>query len=644
MGTLMSILENNINAVFDHNLKEQLKKVNQTYQIVQGDDNLDINIIDGGGYRLYDKPLEELNKTLNLYNDKYLLYPVLFFYGFGNGILYKALLQNLNHKIILVFEPDVNIIYTMFKMIDFSKELKENRLLLLDPNNENINDLKNLFLNNLIFNFLRTYFLEIHCDYYDDKYQEEILKLNSLIQDAIKENIISIGDDPLDTLQGIKHFIQNIPKMIANPSYKELLNKRKNLSETAIIVSTGPSLTKQLSLLKQYQNKASIFCADSAYPILAKANIKPDYVFSLERTDFTSEFFNHDFGEFDKDILFVIKSVTHPNTIKYLEKNKRKYMIVSTPEYFFKYCSLNDFGYFNMGWSVAHMACYLSVHLKHSNIIFIGQDLAYNDIGESHPKDYQNSSTFETDTYEHIDVLGYGGIGYVKTHKTWIFFKKILENDILTFNKMNIKIYNCTEGGARINGTIEEPFKQVCEKLLKKDLNKPFIKLENLNLNKQNELLLKAYFKIIKSIRQYENLKKELCERNISINKNLLHIDNLDIQNSIHMFEFILKQIDAIKTSIYRCGLLNGPLIRQFELNLARIYVLNPKTQEDSYNKSMLWIKEHLDWIKLIIAHIDSQKEVLQRSVVTTKDELIEKGFLNLVEKIEQRTLRNVNF
>ncbi|AJC93008.1 putative motility accessory factor [Campylobacter subantarcticus LMG 24377] len=640
----MSILENNINAVFDHNLKEQLKKVNQTYQIVQGDDNLDINIIDGGGYRLYDKPLEELNKTLNLYNDKYLLYPVLFFYGFGNGILYKALLQNLNHKIILVFEPDVNIIYTMFKMIDFSKELKENRLLLLDPNNENINDLKNLFLNNLIFNFLRTYFLEIHCDYYDDKYQEEILKLNSLIQDAIKENIISIGDDPLDTLQGIKHFIQNIPKMIANPSYKELLNKRKNLSETAIIVSTGPSLTKQLSLLKQYQNKASIFCADSAYPILAKANIKPDYVFSLERTDFTSEFFNHDFGEFDKDILFVIKSVTHPNTIKYLEKNKRKYMIVSTPEYFFKYCSLNDFGYFNMGWSVAHMACYLSVHLKHSNIIFIGQDLAYNDIGESHPKDYQNSSTFETDTYEHIDVLGYGGIGYVKTHKTWIFFKKILENDILTFNKMNIKIYNCTEGGARINGTIEEPFKQVCEKLLKKDLNKPFIKLENLNLNKQNELLLKAYFKIIKSIRQYENLKKELCERNISINKNLLHIDNLDIQNSIHMFEFILKQIDAIKTSIYRCGLLNGPLIRQFELNLARIYVLNPKTQEDSYNKSMLWIKEHLDWIKLIIAHIDSQKEVLQRSVVTTKDELIEKGFLNLVEKIEQRTLRNVNF
>lgn len=643
----MSILENNINAVFDHNLKEQLKKVNQTYQIVQGDDNLDINIIDGGGYRLYDKPLEELNKTLNLYNDKYLLYPVLFFYGFGNGILYKALLQNPNHKIILVFEPDVNIIYTMFKVIDFSQELKENRLLLINPKNLNKYSLKNLCSNNYMFNFLRTYFLEIHCDYYDGKYQEEILKLNSLIQDAIRESIFSHGNSPVDYLQGIKHFIQNIPKMIANPSYKELLNKRKNLSDTAIIVSTGPSLTKQLPLLKQYQNKASIFCADSAYPILAKANIKPDYVFSLERTDFTSEFFNHDFGEFDKDILFIVKSVVHLNTIKYLEKKKSyggNYTIISNPSNFIVNVKLNHFGYFGMGHSVAHMAYTLASYLNHKNIVLIGQDLAYNDIGESHPKDYQNSSTFETDTYEHMDVLGYGGKDMVKTHCIWLWFKSTLENLIVT-NKFLIT-YNCTEGGARINGAIEEPFKQVCEKLLKKDLNKPFTKLENLNLNKQNELLLKAYYRINKDIQICEKLSKNFNDELELVSND---VDLTGYQNNKELLENIMHQINTIKTKVEGllmhslCEVLN-PLIRQFELNLARIYVLNPKTQEDSYNKSMLWIKEHLDWIKLIIAHIDSQKEVLQRSIVTTKDELIEKGFLNLVEKIEQRALKNVNF
>ncbi|MEE6616748.1 6-hydroxymethylpterin diphosphokinase MptE-like protein, partial [Campylobacter coli] len=81
-----------------------------------------------------------------------------------------------------------------------------------------------------------------------------------------------------DALQGIEQFVYNLPQMITHPSYKELLSKRKGISDTAIIVSTGPSLTKQLPLLKKYASKATIFCADSSYPILAKHGIKPDYV------------------------------------------------------------------------------------------------------------------------------------------------------------------------------------------------------------------------------------------------------------------------------------------------------------------------------------------------------------------------------
>ncbi|MCR2096045.1 6-hydroxymethylpterin diphosphokinase MptE-like protein, partial [Campylobacter upsaliensis] len=81
--------------------------------------------------------------------------------------------------------------------------------------------------------------------------------------------------------------------------------KRRNISKNAIIVSTGPSLMKQLPLLKEYREKALIFCADSAYPILAKHNIKPDFVCMVERSDFTAEFFNHDFGDFDEGVCFI---------------------------------------------------------------------------------------------------------------------------------------------------------------------------------------------------------------------------------------------------------------------------------------------------------------------------------------------------
>ncbi|EJD5867819.1 motility associated factor glycosyltransferase family protein, partial [Campylobacter jejuni] len=136
-----------------------------------------------------------------------------------------------------------------------------------------------------------------------------------------------------------------------------------NLSDTAIIVSTGPSLTKQLPLLKKYANKATIFCADSSYPILAKHGIKPDYVCMLERKAITAEFFNHDFGEFDNGICFIIKSIVHPNAINYLTKKTDNFTIVSTYASFIQYLKLDYFGYFNMGFSVAHMACYLSLHL-----------------------------------------------------------------------------------------------------------------------------------------------------------------------------------------------------------------------------------------------------------------------------------------
>ncbi|EAJ5972913.1 motility associated factor glycosyltransferase family protein, partial [Campylobacter coli] len=279
--------------------------------------------------------------------------------------------------------------------------------------------------------------------------------------------IVSHGNDPLDALQGIEQFVYNLPSMITHPSYKELLSKRKGISDTAIIVSTGPSLTKQLPLLKKYASKATIFCADSSYPILAKHGIKPDYVCMLERTEITAEFFNNDFWEFDKDIVFIVKSVTHPHTIKYLQKNNRAFILVSTYASFIQYLKLDYFGYFNMGFSVAHMACYLSLHLNHKNIIFIGQDLAYAENGNSHPDDYQNSANYESQMYEHILTEAYGGKGEVKTHHVWLMFKQNLEQDIEKIQKyLDTKVYNCTEGGARIKGAIEKPFLWACENLL----------------------------------------------------------------------------------------------------------------------------------------------------------------------------------
>ncbi|EKZ8879653.1 motility associated factor glycosyltransferase family protein [Campylobacter jejuni] len=637
--TQKELFNKNIEALSNILLKESLKKIKSSkFELILGKDNLDINLKDTSDNTfLYENVIDELNSMLNTYNDKYLLYPVLYFYGFGNGILFKALLQNKNHQHIVVFEKDIEIIWIMFHILDFSHELQSARLMILQTSSLDIEFFSNFCSSKPFFQFSRIYFLELMSHYYE-RFHEDILGLNKKLAENFKNSIVSHGNDPLDALQGIEQFVYNLPQMITHPSYKELLSKRKGISDTAIIVSTGPSLTKQLPLLKKYANKATIFCADSSYPILAKHGIKPDYVLSLERIPLTSEFFNNDFGEFDKDIVFIVKSVTHPHTIKYLQKNNRAFILVSTYASFIQYLKLDYFGYFNMGFSVAHMACYLSLHLNHKNIIFIGQDLAYAENGNSHPDDYQNSANYESQMYEHILTTAYGGNGKVETHHVWLMFKQNLEQDIEKIQKyLDTKVYNCTEGGARIEGTIEKPFLWACENLLHKDLNKPFEKLEPLSLNKQNEFLLKAYYKVCKSIKHCRDFSKILSNDFEKIQSVYLSLNEKEeyLNLAIEKIDEFKNKLEDIKQMQDLYEILQ-PLRTQFELNLARIYVLNPKTKEDAFNKSILWIKEHLEFMELVYGHIKAQENALIKNILPLEEKLKERKLDKWMERVRR--------
>ncbi|HHD0572858.1 TPA: motility associated factor glycosyltransferase family protein [Campylobacter coli] len=648
--TQKELFNKNIEALSNILLKESLKEIKSSkFELILGKDNLDINLKDtsiknnGGGYNenlLYQDPIKELQTMLNTYNDKYLLYPVLYFYGFGNGVLFKALLQNKNHQHIVVFEKDIEIIWIMFHILDFSHELQNARLIVLNTNKLEIQDYNELCSFKPFFQFSRIYFLELMSHYYE-RFHEDVLELNKKLAENFKNSIVSHGNDPLDALQGIEQFVYNLPQMITHPSYKELLSKRKGISDTAIIVSTGPSLTKQLPLLKKYASKATIFCADSSYPILAKHGIKPDYVLSLERIPLTSEFFNNDFGEFDKDIIFIVKSVTHPHTIKYLQKNNRAFILVSTYASFIQYLKLDYFGYFNMGKSVANMSYLLTEYLNYKNIILIGQDLAYAKDGFSHTKDYKNldkhEGHFQRDKGK-FQCLAYGGNGKVESSEIWTMFRLIFENDINYFQKLfNITTYNCTEGGARIEGTIEKPFLWACENLLDKDLNKPFEKLEPLSLNKQNEFLLKAYYKVCKSIKHCRDFSKILSNDFENIQSVYLGLNEKeeDINLAIKKIDEFKNKLEDIKQMQDLYEILS-PLLTQFELNLARIYVLNPKTKEDAFNKSILWIKEHLEFMELVYGHIKAQENALIKNILPLEEKLKERKLDKWMERVRR--------
>ncbi|EMB8273296.1 motility associated factor glycosyltransferase family protein, partial [Campylobacter coli] len=336
------------------------------------------------------------------------------------------------------------------------------------------------------------------------------------------------------------------------------------------------------------------------------------------------------------DIVFVCAGVVHPKTIEYL-KNKT-FIITQKVLAFPYYINLKNFCYAAVGFSVAHTLSYLATYLSHKNIIFIGQDLAYAENGNSHPDDYQNSANYESQMYEHILTEAYGGKEKIKTHHVWLMFKRNLEQDVQKIQKyLDTKVYNCTEGGARIEGTIEKPFLWACENLLDKDLNKPFEKLEPLSLNKQNEFLLKAYYKVCKSIEHCRDFSKILSNDFEKIQSVYLSLNEKEeyLNLAIEKIDEFKNKLEDIKQMQDLYEILS-PLLIQFELNLARIYVLNPKTKEDAFNKSILWIKEHLEFMELVYGHIKAQENALIKNILPLEEKLKERKLDKWMERVRR--------
>ncbi|EOA3680165.1 motility associated factor glycosyltransferase family protein [Campylobacter jejuni] len=508
---------------------------------------------------LYQNPNQELLENLSLFQSEYAKYPVLFFYGFGNGMFYKALCENKNHKHIIVFEDELEILALAFHLFDFSKELKNEKLILFYTPEVTTAQLTTLFIYENIQKSVKIFNLYIHNNFYEKFYTQKIKKLNYKLMETIKYIVLNKGNDPYDSIIGIKHTLNNIPKLLSHGIFQDFLKKRKGKVKNAIIVSTGPSLTKQLPLLKQYANKATIFCADSAYPILAKHNIKPDYVCMLERDDIVSKCFDNDFKEFDKGILFILASVVHKEVIEFLERNNREYMLVHRPLHFAVSLNLKEFGYIGVGASVANMAYELAASLRHENIIFIGQDLAYAKDGSSHPREHIYGNQGEKLRGE-VYTLAYGGEKQVRTQLTWNLFRQAFEKDIFwAKEKLKINTYNCTEGGARIEGAIEKPFQEVCETLLKENLKKPFDKPKILEKNKIKNKFLQIQKLLIKNIKQSEEFIKkcqnELKKLDFELSKSQLNSQTLiKIKKNLLFFfnEFKrLKLFNELTQAIY---------------------------------------------------------------------------------------------
>jgi len=519
-------LEANIKSLLPHNptLSASLISIQQAskYEIfIDEKDNANINIIDKEDFTPLYKT-QPLVETMQNYKDfeKYSRYPYLYFFGLGNGVFYKLLLGNNELKRVVIIEPEIEIIYIVFHLHDFTQEINQKRVLFYLLKQIDFVLISELINKNESRLFLKTYFLEPLNEYYL-KYHDDIVNINKIFTKSIEHSIYTLGNDANDALLGLTHHIQNIQTMVKNPSLFEFINKAKN-TQTAIIVSTGPSLYKQLELLREIQDYVTIFSIDASFVVLSKYGIKPDIVVSLERIFNTSMFFRDTPKKYFKDVIFALTSIQHKATLSNIKDGTM--MISQRPFGYTNYFDLIEYGYAGIGMSAANMAYELVYHSKFKQVILIGQDLAYGKDGSTHSKGHKFGQNEFKMRHNDIKTVAYGGDGFVNTTKVWTLFRNFFENDIA--QTPDLKCINATQGGARINGSIEMDFAQAIEKYVDKNRKKSNIKLSyptNIQIDKNISKIKNK----IEYMLKYANQKlKEVQELFLKVAKECESIEN----------------------------------------------------------------------------------------------------------------------
>ncbi|ALF92348.1 motility accessory factor [Campylobacter jejuni subsp. jejuni HN-CJD07035] len=603
----MTILEKNIQALLsgvNEPLGNKLLNFiqNKTCSRFNIDENL--NIYDKThNVFMYENLEEELNFFYQSILEKTPRYPFICIYGIGNALLIKNLAKHYKH--LFVFESEIELFILALSTIDLSEELCSGKIYLVDIQEKKINlQLRILFDQNDVFLWLNLYEMFINNNFYKKYYYEEILNADKIIHENINLVIRNLDPDSKISLSCYENFYKNIPLMLKNIPFKRIIDKRKGLFESCIVVCAGPSLQKQIPLLKKYQENFVIFCVDGAYPLLVKHNITPDYVLNLDFEEYPLEFFKEVNPE--NKTLFILAASTHPSVVDYLYKKQIPLSIVLSDNLPYQNLHINDFGYLEFGTHVGH-ACYtLAIALKFKNIIIIGQDLSFDKQGNSHFDSFDLGSDIDTTLdIPTLKTIAYGGLGEVLTHLAWDDYRKKLE-DLFARNSQ-VNFLNATEGGARIEFTKEINFELCCKKF--KNLNNKLNKYPPKTLTANRSV--KILNKILETFKEEKQNALFCLEHAMRLNDVLKMILASDRKLPLDFLKNTYESVSNFESfleinSLLNDGVLKGVIFHKGKL-LSEVVI---SKIEDEKEYLLMYLKSYKQWLEIFIFRLQLKYDI----------------------------------
>ena len=356
---------------------------------------------------------------------------------------------------VIVIEPDLNLFKTVMHHIDIYKLMSKVPSLSLILNKTAPESA--LFFEQLSRDLLELnppmamhyYFNSIYPRFYDE-FQEtltERLRLR-LVNIATKESFKQAW--MVNTFRNLKYF---------NGSCGLLMKKLQSLP--AIIVSAGPSLNKNMHLLKELKDRAVIVAVGTAIRILDSNGIVPHIRMAMDGGKAEMQIFetintNSAVLLYSDQLYYEILPQYEGPGIKmildidalsrYLAEDNYKYQLVSS------------------GFSIANTALDFLCRSGCNTIIFMGQDLCYTE-----GKLYAKGSWKKDD-----GKFDFSGAGYIQTTdifdnevyttRPFMGMKSLFEQVILQYPE--IRFIDATEGGLAIENTEVKALQELIEQEL----------------------------------------------------------------------------------------------------------------------------------------------------------------------------------
>lgn len=230
-----------------------------------------------------------------------------------------------------------------------------------------------------------------------------------------------------------------------------------------IIVSAGPSLNKNIHLLKEAKNKAMVIAVGSAISILDNHGIVPHLRMAFDGNKENKLIF--DGVDTVQCPLLYCDALYHEILPDYRGSKIKMTLMNDFLTRYLDKLQQREIFLLNNGFSIANVAFDLACKLNSSHIILMGQDLCYTD-----DKMHADGSW--------SDGFVQGKEGMIKTEdiyqrpvltsQEYLGMKNVFEDLIRAYR---IKCINASEGGLFIQGSVNKPLRRVLEEDLVKKID-----------------------------------------------------------------------------------------------------------------------------------------------------------------------------